>query len=328
MDISFSCNKCGQSLTIDEAGTGQIIDCPECGEPLEVPYKSEVAAPLSEPPPMLLSIDDTKRCPHCAEVIKRAAHVCRFCGLDLATGQPRRSSTSEAEIPPTVEARSGVWSGVKIGIGMFIILPLLLMLGLVGGCSLMLKGCSDAITSTAREQAATESQGITNIELDTKNGFRDFRFGTSASQYTGIEPTWQIFTGKTEKEYEVKNFDRKLGAFEISSINLLFDTDLLKEITVRASGEQNVLGLKETLAQAYGQPSKDMALFSNDDLLWKGSKTTLRYHVVGKAAAYATFRSVEVEAKVKAEADREAREATAEAERKAKEGAADGAKGL
>ncbi len=40
MDITFNCDKCGQSITIDEAGAGQLVDCPGCGKPVEVPYKS------------------------------------------------------------------------------------------------------------------------------------------------------------------------------------------------------------------------------------------------------------------------------------------------
>jgi len=31
--------------------------------------------------------DDQKACPFCGESIKRAAKICRFCGMDLATGQ-------------------------------------------------------------------------------------------------------------------------------------------------------------------------------------------------------------------------------------------------
>jgi hypothetical protein len=39
---------------------------------------------------------DTKECPFCAETIKKAAKICRFCGSDLATGIPS-SQRSEAQ---------------------------------------------------------------------------------------------------------------------------------------------------------------------------------------------------------------------------------------
>ena len=47
-DITFDCGWCGQSIVIDEAATGQLVDCPKCGKPLEVPYKSK---PLDKAPP-------------------------------------------------------------------------------------------------------------------------------------------------------------------------------------------------------------------------------------------------------------------------------------
>ena len=49
MDITFNCDKCGQSLTIDEAGAGQLVDCPKCGTPLEVPYKSKHSDKATQP---------------------------------------------------------------------------------------------------------------------------------------------------------------------------------------------------------------------------------------------------------------------------------------
>jgi len=39
MDITFSCEKCGQSIVIDEAGAGITVDCPKCGKPLYVPSR-------------------------------------------------------------------------------------------------------------------------------------------------------------------------------------------------------------------------------------------------------------------------------------------------
>ena len=154
MDISFSCNKCGQSLTIDEAGAGQLVDCPKCGVPLEVPYKSEAVTPLPPAPVSPPPVDDTKTCPHCAEIIKRAARVCRFCGYDFATGQRNAAVVEQVVQQPveSVRARSGVWDGVKIGCGIFIVLPLLIILGLLGGCGILLKGCSEALKSTATSE--------------------------------------------------------------------------------------------------------------------------------------------------------------------------------
>lgn len=43
-------------------------------------YAQPTAAMPVNPPP---SVHDTKECPRCAETIKRAAKVCRFCGHEI-----------------------------------------------------------------------------------------------------------------------------------------------------------------------------------------------------------------------------------------------------
>jgi uncharacterized protein YjbI with pentapeptide repeats len=37
MDISFSCDKCGQNMVVDEAGAGIIVPCPGCNQQLTIP---------------------------------------------------------------------------------------------------------------------------------------------------------------------------------------------------------------------------------------------------------------------------------------------------
>ncbi|MBI5821385.1 MAG: DUF4190 domain-containing protein [Verrucomicrobia bacterium] len=47
MDIIFPCTKCGQQLTVDEAGAGQIVPCPKCNQSLIIPSLSVGAPPDS-----------------------------------------------------------------------------------------------------------------------------------------------------------------------------------------------------------------------------------------------------------------------------------------
>ncbi len=78
-----------------------------------------------------MSDKDTKQCPFCAETIKRKAKICRFCHMNLATGivLPIGNSNAVASTPNEIQAKSGVEDGVKLGCGMFIVLPILLFVG-------------------------------------------------------------------------------------------------------------------------------------------------------------------------------------------------------
>ena len=76
---------------------------------------------------------DTKTCPYCAETIKQAAPVCRFCPTALRTGRMLQEAPASAQPPRAVQARTSVVDGLKLGCGMFLVLPIVLtILGLAG----------------------------------------------------------------------------------------------------------------------------------------------------------------------------------------------------
>ena len=85
MEITFVCDKCGQSLTVDEAGAGMTIDCPNCGKPTYVPSKS------TSPP-------ETPNVP--AAVVTAKAVTSQNAPPAILSAAPSPQTTSRSNIPP------------------------------------------------------------------------------------------------------------------------------------------------------------------------------------------------------------------------------------
>ena len=114
MDITFNCDRCGQQLTIDETGAGQLVDCPKCSNNLLVPdlkqptYEDSVTIPKSRAKPVLSVRMGIVTCPSCKNPISSQATACPGCGHPFK--------------PIVIEATAKKWKkmqliGVIVGIG-------------------------------------------------------------------------------------------------------------------------------------------------------------------------------------------------------------------
>ena len=68
-------------------------------------------------------------CPDCGREVSDRAPTCPQCGAPIAS--PTVTQPDPAVVvqqPAEVQARSGVMDGVKLGCGMFIVLPLIILL--------------------------------------------------------------------------------------------------------------------------------------------------------------------------------------------------------
>ena len=82
MDITFRCDHCGQSIEIDEAGVGAVVECPKCSESVLVPEQKR---------PNQVAATNLRRCPYCAEEIRTDAIKCRHCG-EFLDGRLKQNS--------------------------------------------------------------------------------------------------------------------------------------------------------------------------------------------------------------------------------------------
>jgi len=94
--IHFACRQCGKDVQAPDHAAGKMGKCPSCGAKVQVPKahepKSVGIGPPSPPPlPSTPHNDGTKACPYCGEEIKQVAIICRFCGMNLLSGETTRA---------------------------------------------------------------------------------------------------------------------------------------------------------------------------------------------------------------------------------------------
>jgi hypothetical protein len=178
-----------------------------------------------------------------------------------------------------------------------------------------------------------------NIELDKKNGFRNLILGTEYSKLSDLVQKdnsfiEKIFKSKDDEseQYILKENGENIGNAKIDKIALTFNQNLLSKVSVRVSGKQDALILRESLIKAYGQPFSESKRITT----WVGEKTRLDLLTEEQFNyAVAEYTNKEIESKIneiilknKLLKQEEMQKKEEEMKRNAKEAASEGSKSL
>ena len=119
----------------------------------------------------------------------------------------------------------------------------------------------------------------TTKQLDTNNGFKKYKLG---SKYQGVYGAKSKQADGSEIVAIGSNTHEKVGDIPVSSIELVYLSDILSRIIVHFEPNNNSQ-LLDALKGSFGQPSESSSTASKDGSTqinkstWKGSKLTLEY---------------------------------------------------
>jgi hypothetical protein len=138
-----------------------------------------------------------------------------------------------------------------------------------------------------------------NDALDEKNGFRNFKLGLPFSEYEGKVEKIGAFmrSNEDEIEYFAKDKADNIGKTKIQYIRLIFNQNLLTEISIAVTGKEDGLSLKESLSAAFGEAFENRLCNNREIITWHGKKTKLVY-LWGEDISVATYTNDDVNLKV------------------------------
>jgi hypothetical protein len=110
--------------------------------------------------------------------------------------------------------------------------------------------------------------------LDTKNGFRDFKFGDDISTFKDLV---EIEIGKDglTKFYSITDDKLAIGTSELEKISYGFYKDKLFAITIATKGYSNSRGVLKALQELYGNGTQENRFM--EKYTWWGSKVWAFY---------------------------------------------------
>lgn len=117
-------------------------------------------------------------------------------------------------------------------------------------------------------------------DLDTKNGFRDARFGMAPSELEGASKLQDQGSGHLE-QWERRGDKLQIGGAKLFGIRYVFDRGRLSAVLIMASEDSDFRAMRDVLVEAYGPPD-----VHDGQEAWNGKKVLLLLRKESKLAAF------------------------------------------
>jgi len=143
-----------------------------------------------------------------------------------------------------------------------------------------------------------------NRKIDDNNGFLEFKFGTSPTQFAGKiqKSTAAIQNNKTSRYKVVSNEYKKVFGYDVNQIDLEFYNNRLYAITIDFIEESNDVAYSYILfklTNIFGESSANIQLPTGTEYFemlkgeaWFGSRSTLYLHKIKKKSSGKIFASI------------------------------------
>lgn len=334
--FTFNCQLCGQSLEAPEDMLGEVIDCPSCSEKIELMKVEPKQTPhLQTQHAVPQNMQQHSQQSQTVETnVKQGALigglVCFVLGIIMMSFSlwtvilyaPLFLAAFVLSIVAMAQKRI---AGGVILLVLTIIVPPVMLIALPGFKmartaaqeNMQTRAAAPIYADDEAEPEIVKSTTVPewqskNPELDARMGFRNFKLGTLFSDFNINDlQAAQTMATSDIKTYRVRNFDSKLGAAEIDSIQLNFNENLLENVIIRVSGEQNRVALRETLIAGYGEPMNTVSFMTNT-IRWEGDDVVLTLYFSSMGVASARFSSRSVDKRIESIKLQKARDAAAE----------------
>jgi hypothetical protein len=301
MDITFSCENCGQELVVDESGAGTIVDCPRCGQNVWIPAASNPVGTASRKSPATSRASSWK--PTTKTVIVLVWTIVFLVGpwvLNSIVAPYLRERAEKADQAKLVQQQAEQAKHEEEARREQQRAKEQLEAEQTAKGPIKFQGTPEERDRQLKEEEEARLKTFVGSirYLDEKYGFRDVKFGQSPSALENLELV-ERHPSEPIAVYRRTTDDMTLYGHSLKSLKYYFWDDKLWQVVIELDDQvaplgsnpsacQEYLDVRQTLIDLYGTPTDKLCtndsnafalIASTSGTTWSGSKGIANFTV-------------------------------------------------